>query len=91
MRGMKRIVLEIEMEEDLNVVVWRLVDWRGQVSAGVSVDTSDDLVHMWGGDIEHVMNGRDNSSSTPNKKYAISPHVATSLILPNRTRGDCLG
>ncbi len=56
MRSMKRIVLEIEMEEDSNVVVWRLDDWRGQVSAGVSVDTSDNLVHMWGRDIEHVMN-----------------------------------
>ncbi len=32
MRGMKRIVLEIEMEEDSNVVTWRLDDWRGQVS-----------------------------------------------------------
>lgn len=55
MRSMKRIVLEIEMEEDSNVVTWRLDDWRGQVSAGVSVDTSDNLVHMWGRDIEHVM------------------------------------
>ena len=55
MRGMKRIVPEIELEEDSNVVTWRLDDWRGQVSAGVSVDTSDNLVHMWGGDIEHVM------------------------------------
>ena len=52
---MKRIVLEIEMEEDSNAVVWRLDDWRGTVSSGVSVDASDNLVHMWCGDIEHLM------------------------------------
>jgi hypothetical protein len=55
MRSMKRIVLEIDMEEDSNIVMWRLDDWRGQVSSGASVDTSENLVHMWGGDIEHVM------------------------------------
>ena len=53
--GMKRIVLEIEMEEDSSLVAWRLDDWRGRVSAGESVDTSENVVHMLAGDIEHVM------------------------------------
>ncbi|MEN8041633.1 MAG: hypothetical protein ABFR95_09040 [Actinomycetota bacterium] len=52
---MKRIVLEIEMEEDSNLLTWKLDDWRGSVSSGVSTDTTDSLVHLWAGDIEHVM------------------------------------
>ena len=55
MRNMKRIVLEIEVEEDSNLVTWRLDDWRGTVSSGVSVDATNNLVHLWAGDIEHVM------------------------------------
>ena len=55
MQDMKRIVLEIEMEDDSNVVTWRLDDWRGMVSTGVSVDRTENLVFMWAGDIEHVM------------------------------------
>jgi hypothetical protein len=54
-RSMKRIVLEIDMEEGSNVVTWRLDDWRGSVSSGVSVDATSNLVHLWAGDIEHVM------------------------------------
>jgi hypothetical protein len=56
MRSMKRIVLEIEVEEESNIVTWRLDDWRGAVSSGVSVDATDNLVHLWAGDIEHVIN-----------------------------------
>jgi hypothetical protein len=55
MWNMKRIVLEIEVEEDSNLVTWRLDDWRGTVSSGVSVDATNNLVHLWAGDIEHVM------------------------------------
>jgi hypothetical protein len=54
-RSMNRIVLEIDMEEGPNVVTWRLDDWRGGVSSGVSVDVTNNLVHLWAGDIEHVM------------------------------------
>ena len=53
--GMKKIVLEIEMEEDSNMVMWRLDDWRGSVSSGVSVDKSGNLVHLWANDIEQVL------------------------------------
>jgi hypothetical protein len=56
MRSMKRIVLEIEVEEESNIVTWRLDDWRGAVSSGVSVDATDNLVHLLAGDIEHVTN-----------------------------------
>jgi hypothetical protein len=55
MWNMKRIGLEIEVEEDSNLVTWRLDDWRGTVSSGVSVDATNNLVHLWAGDIEHVM------------------------------------
>jgi hypothetical protein len=52
---MKRIVLEIEVEEESNAVTWRLDDWRGTVSLGVSVDATNNLVHLWAGDMEHVI------------------------------------
>ncbi len=55
MEDMKRITLEIEMEEDSNLVTWNLEDWRGLVSSGASVDLTEHLVPMWAGDIEQVI------------------------------------
>jgi len=55
MGNMKRIRLQIEMEEDSNLVTWNLEDWRGMVSSGASVDKTEHLVPMWAGDIEQVM------------------------------------
>lgn len=56
MRAMKHITLTIDIEDESNRVSWSLDDWRGVVSCGESVDTSDNLVHLWAGDIEHVLN-----------------------------------
>ena len=55
MVGMKKIVLEIDIEEGSNLVTWQLDDWRGSVSSGVSMDKTDNLVHLWASDIEQVM------------------------------------
>ncbi|KAA3640332.1 MAG: hypothetical protein DWP92_03225 [Armatimonadetes bacterium] len=53
--AMKRIVLEIDIEDDSSLVTWQLNDWRGTVSSGVSTDATNNLVQLWAGDIEHVM------------------------------------
>jgi hypothetical protein len=55
MNAMKRITLTVEIEEASNRISWELDDWRGTVSAGSSIDTTENLVHLWAGDIDFVL------------------------------------
>ena len=52
---MKRITLTIDIEPDGSGLSWTLNDWRGQVSAGASSDTAENLMALWGDDIVHVL------------------------------------
>ncbi len=51
----KTITLVIDVDTDNGAVRWTLGDSRGLVSAGESVDTPDNLVTLWSGDIEHLL------------------------------------
>ncbi len=52
---MKRITLTIDIESNGSSLGWTLEDWRGPVTTGESVDSAQNLIALWGSDIEHLL------------------------------------
>ena len=52
---MKRITLTIDIEADGSRLGWALEDWRGPVTTGDSADSGQNLIALWSGDIEQLL------------------------------------